>query len=89
MKARNGNYNLYRLHGRSNLGNSYKTEQIGLSLCHIFRLFCFSIHTGPLKFPSLLFRRSDWTSSVAEKDIRDNHNFQLHLNVTDPAEDKI
>lgn len=49
----------------------------------------FSVNTVSLKFSNLLFRANDLISPVAGKNSRDDHKFQLHLNVTDPAKGEI
>lgn len=49
----------------------------------------FSVNTVFLKFSNLVFRANDLMSPVAGKNTRDDHKFQLHLNVTDPAEGEI
>jgi len=44
---------------------------------------------APLKFSNLLFRSSDRTSSVAEKNVKDSRNIQFHVKTTDAAGDKM
>lgn len=49
----------------------------------------FSVNIVSLKFSNLLFRANDLISAVAGKNTRDDHKFQLHLNVTDHVKGEI